>query len=261
MDQLRKDEQPFAPLPWDEIFRALRMWKEQQETSGPTDPSVTALRKQEKSDPWAVLVATLISLRTRDEVTITVARRFLEVFPSPHVLVTAAGNQKKREGPDPQKSTEAPPTPLAETTTIEKVAKLLYPAGFYRTKARTLIHIARILVDHHGGLVPASLEELLTLPGVGRKTANLVLIEAFEQDAICVDTHVHRICNRLGVLSSRTPDETEKILRHILPRTYWKEINRLLVLFGQRVCTPQSPRCSSCPLSPWCKRHGVRRSR
>ncbi|WP_243692835.1 endonuclease III [Treponema sp. J25] len=261
MDQLRKDEQPFAPLPWDETFRALRMWKEQQETSGPTDPSVTALRKQEKADPWAVLVATLISLRTRDEVTITVARRFLEVFPSPHALVTAAGNPKKREGPDPQKSAEAPPPPLADTTTIEKVAKLLYPAGFYRTKARTLIRIAQILVHHHGGLVPASLEELLALPGVGRKTANLVLIEAFEQDAICVDTHVHRICNRLGVLSSRTPDETEKILRHILPRTYWKEINRLLVLFGQRVCTPQSPRCSSCPLSPWCKRHGVRRSR
>ncbi|MCX7656010.1 MAG: endonuclease III [Treponemataceae bacterium] len=252
MDLLKEKRESFQrPFPWDEIFRTLERWKENQGLSGPTDPSVTALRKQEKADPWAVLVATIISLRTRDEVTINVARRFLTVFPSPQVLLKTAALKESSE------ITEA----FASDPATQKVAELLYPAGFYRTKARTLIQIARILVHRYGGLVPASLEELLTLPGVGRKTANLVLIEAFNQDAICVDTHVHRICNRLGVLSSRNPNETEHILRAILPRIYWKDMNRLLVLFGQRVCTPQSPHCSTCVLTPWCTQQGVRRFR
>jgi len=176
----------------------------------------------------------MISLRTKDEVTAAASARLLERAGSPQVLAA-----------------------LSEAA----IARLIYPAGFYRTKARHLRQVGRLLRERHAGRVPDSMEELLALPGVGRKTANLVRNLGFGLPGICVDTHVHRISNRLGWVRTRTPLETERALEAVLPRRYWIPINEYLVAFGQRTCTPQSPRCSACPIRAHCARVGVSRSR
>lgn len=232
---------------WPGIFNALETWK--ASTSAQTvvqsletgkvepegmDPSVSALAMERSRDPWAVLVSTIISLRTKDEVTLAASRRVLEQGPSPEALLKI---------PD------------------QTLERLLFPAGFYRTKAKTLKTIGAILLERYQGRVPDQMDALLALPGVGRKTANLVLAEAYDQDAICVDTHVHRICNRTGWVATKNAEETEQALRARLPIEYWKRINYLLVLYGQRVCRPQSPHCSVCPLFGFCNRVGVQRSR
>jgi endonuclease-3 len=216
---------------WPGIFAALNKWRKDLSLA---EPSVTLVAESYARDPWAVLVSTLISLRTKDEVTVKSSAALLARCKGPSDVLTA-----------PQ----------------EEIEKLIYPAGFYKTKALRLREIAVILIEQHGSRVPDTLEELLALPGVGRKTANLVLIEAFDKDGICVDTHVHRINNRAGWLTSRTPDETEQILRRILPGEYWKPINALLVLYGQRVCKPISPICSQCVITGHCARKGVDRTR
>jgi endonuclease-3 len=185
------------------------------------DPTARA-RARSTLDPFYVLVSTIISLRTRDEVTDLVTPRLLAVAPD----VTALARTPER-----------------------RIAKLIYPAGFYNTKARVLRRIARTLIERHGGDVPDDLDALLALDGVGRKTANLVVTLGFGKPGICVDTHVHRICNRLGFVTTRTPDDTEKVLRERLPRQWWIPINDRLVAFGQSCCTPLSPRCSTCPVS------------
>jgi endonuclease-3 len=197
-------------------------------------PSVSTVAERYKRDPWAVLVSTILSLRTKDEVTLVTSKALLDKAPSPEALLT-----------------------LPE----EEVARLAYPAGFYRTKAANLMKIAAILTSQYGGSVPADLDALLALPGVGRKTANLVLIEAFDMDGICVDVHVHRISNRMGLVSTKSPDETEEALRRGLPLKYWKPINALLVLYGQRICRPMSPFCSQCVIKAHCRRIGVERFR
>lgn len=176
----------------------------------------------------------MISLRTKDEVTAAASARLLGRAASPGKLAA-----------------------LGEAA----IARLIYPAGFYRTKARHLRQAARLLEERHGGRVPPSMEELLALPGVGRKTANLVRNLGFGLPGICVDTHVHRISNRLGWVRTRTPLETERALEAILPRRWWIPVNGLLVAFGQRTCTPQSPKCSACPIRRHCARVGVTRSR
>jgi len=176
----------------------------------------------------------MISLRTKDEVTASASARLLARADSPRALAA-----------------------MSEAV----ISRLIYPAGFYRTKARHLRQTARLLVERHGGRVPAAMEELLALPGVGRKTANLVRNLGFGLPGICVDTHVHRISNRLGWVRTRTPLESERALEAALPRRYWIPVNGLLVAFGQRVCTPQSPRCSACPIRRHCARVGVTRSR
>ncbi|MDR0688934.1 MAG: endonuclease III [Spirochaetaceae bacterium] len=222
---------------WKGIIGALQKWRDTARTEGRRDnrdPSVTTVAERYKQDPWAVLASTILSLRTKDEVTLVCSKALLEKAPTPEALLA-----------------------LPE----EELLRLVYPAGFYRTKAENLRKIARILGEQYGGKVPADMEALLALPGVGRKTANLVLIEAFDMDGICVDVHVHRICNRSGWLSSRNPDETEGILRHILPRKYWKGINALLVLYGQNLCRPVSPFCSRCVIRAHCQRLGVEKSR
>ncbi len=216
---------------WDSIFAALEKWRKE---IGEQDPSVTTVAEQYKKNPWAVLVSTIISLRTKDEVTLTASERLLEKAANPAEL-----------------------SAMKE----EQIAKLIYPAGFYRNKAASLKKIANILLEQYSGNVPSSMEALLALPGVGRKTANLVLSEAFGIDAVCVDIHVHRISNRCGWLLSKTPEETEMILREILPLKYWKKINYLLVLYGQKVCRPVSPFCSCCVIKKHCARNGVERSR
>lgn len=221
---------------WDTIITALEKWRDDVSTTrqGMNDPSVTTVAEIYRKNPWAVLVSTILSLRTKDEVTLAASKRLLEKAPGPAEL-----NAMK----------------------AEKIEKLIYPAGFYRNKTVSLKKIAGILLDQYDGKVPSSMEELLALPGVGRKTANLVLAEAFDLDGLCVDIHVHRISNRCGWLVSKNPDETEMILRKILPLKYWKRINYLLVLYGQRICRPVSPFCSCCIIKRHCARNGVERTR
>ena len=216
---------------WDAIFKTLEKWREDLCVQ---DPSVNTVAEHYKHDPWAVLVSTIISLRTKDDVTLVSSGRLLEKAGGPAELY--AMNE-------------------------EKIAKLIFPAGFYRNKASSLKKIAFILLEQFGGQVPASMDALLALPGVGRKTANLVLAEAFDMEGLCVDIHVHRISNRCGWLTSKNPEETEMILREILPKKYWKRINYLLVLYGQRLCRPVSPFCSCCSLEKYCSRNGVEKSR
>jgi endonuclease-3 len=141
---------------------------------------------------------------------------------------------------------------------VAQIEELIYPVSFYRNKARHVKDTCRILIDRFKGRVPGTMEELLTLPGVGRKTANLVLILAFSsRDNICVDTHVHRISNRLGWVHTRTPEETEQELYRVAARRWWPDINLYLVVWGQNVCRPISPRCPACAISRWCPRVGV----
>ncbi len=200
---------------------------------GLTPAAMTRLAAR-RHDPYEVLVGTVISLRTRDEVTVVATKRLLAFAPEPAKL---------------------------ERLDAKRIEAAIYPAGFYRTKARHLRAIARILRVEHGGRVPATMEELLALPGVGRKTANLVLLLGFGIPALCVDTHVHRISNRLGFVATRNPTETETVLRERLPQALWWSYNELLVSFGKSVCTPLSPRCSTCPAREDCRRVGVTRSR
>ena len=223
---------------WDMVFTALEEWKAAL-SAGDGEPSVSTVAESYRqpsglSDPWAVLVSTIISLRTKDEVTLAASKKLLDKADSPAEL------HKMNE---------------------KIIAKLIYPAGFYRNKASSLKKIAAILLDQYDGKVPSQMELLLALPGVGRKTANLVLNEAFDLPAICVDIHVHRISNRCGWLSSKTPEETEMTLREILPKKYWKRINYLLVLYGQKLCRPVSPFCSLCVIKNHCKRYGIEKSR
>jgi len=144
---------------------------------------------------------------------------------------------------------------------VEEIARLIYPAGFYRNKAAQIADISRRLENDYGGVVPDDIDELLKFKGVGRKTANLVVTLGFGMPGICVDTHVHRICNRWGYVATKAPDETEAVLRKMLPAEYWIGINDLLVAFGQNHCLPVSPYCSSCCLAGMCDRQGVASSR
>jgi len=184
--------------------------------------------------PFSLLVSCIISLRTKDEVTHDSSIRLFARATTPAEL-----------GQLPE----------------ETIAKAIYPAGFYRTKAGQLKRIGRILDEDYEGRVPDSMEALLELPGVGRKTANLVLGLGFGIPSICVDTHVHRICNHLGIVDTKTPDSSEIELLKVLPQDTWIPINDLLVTFGQNQCRPASPICSTCPLDDLCPRIGVTRSR
>ena len=186
------------------------------------------------NDPFKVLISTMLSLRTKDA---TTEEAFTRLF-----------------------SAASSPEALAETP--EKVIEEnIFPVGFYKTKAVHIRQTSRIILNDFGGRVPDTMEDLLKLPGVGRKTANLVLILGFDKMGICVDTHVHRITNRWGYVKTETPDETEMRLREILPHRYWKRINDCLVPYGQNLCVPISPYCSRCGLVEYCDRVKVKRSR
>lgn len=184
--------------------------------------------------PFEVLIATLLSLRTKDEVTAVAARRLFGVASTPDALLA-----------------------LGEA----EISKLIYPVGFYPTKAKRIMEISTLIREKYEGVVPKDLDELLTLPGVGRKTANLVLVEGYKMDAICVDTHVHRISNRIGYVTTKNADKTEMALREKLPREYWVIYNEILVAFGQVLCRPVSPFCSTCPVGDLCPRIGVTKHR
>jgi endonuclease-3 len=185
-------------------------------------------------DPFRILIACLLSLRTKDETTGPAAERLFALAHAPEAMLRL---------------------------TPSRIERAIFPVGFYRTKARVILGVCRDLLARFDGTVPDDLDALLTLKGVGRKTANLVVTMGFGKPGICVDTHVHRISNRLGFVRTKSPDQTEQALRRKLPPRHWIELNDLLVAFGQNVCQPLSPRCSTCPVRALCPRLGVTRSR
>ncbi len=207
------------------LKREIKKWK---------IPAVGVIANEASERPFETLVSTILSLRTKDKVTEKASRRLLAAAPTPVAI-----------GALP----------------VKRIEELIYPVGFYRTKAKNLRETCRILLEKHGGRVPCSMEELLALPGVGRKTANLVLTVGYDEYGICVDTHVHRISNLWGYVRTRIPEETEFALRKKLPRRHWKTYNDLLVTFGQNLCVPVSPWCSRCPVERYCEKKGLKRSR
>lgn len=198
------------------------------------DAPVITLMSHAGASPYQVLISTILSLRTKDEVTAEATKRLFALAKDPHAMLK-----------------------IDEAT----IAKTIYPVGFYPTKAKRIHEISRMVIDTFGGIVPDEIEPLLTLPGVGRKTANLVLVEGYKKDAICVDTHVHRISNRIGYVKTPNPDKTEMALRKKLPRKHWISYNEILVAFGQLICRPISPFCSRCPVEEMCGKVGVERTR
>ncbi len=193
------------------------------------DPSVTMVGKKWKS-PFLVLISCLLSLRTKDETTLPASERLFKLADSPSGMLRLS---------------------------VAEIEKAIYPVGFYKTKACTIHRICHDLIERFEGKVPDTIDQLLTLHGVGRKTANLVLTEGFGKLGVCVDTHVHRISNRLGYVKTKTPEETEWALRKKLPEEFWIEYNSLLVVWGQNVCRPISPFCSRCAVEKYCLRSGV----
>ena len=205
------------------LRKAVKAWR---------TPVVTELSRHR--DPFHVLASCLLSLRTRDEITEGASERLFALADTPEKLLHC------------------------DSRLVEEA---IYPVAFYRNKTRVLFDVCHNLIDHHQGEVPDTLEALLQLKGVGRKTANLTLILGHGRKGICVDTHVHRISNRWGYVKTRTADETETALRKKLPERYWMEYNDLLVTFGQNLCKPISPLCSQCCVVECCRRVGVKRHR
>ena len=198
------------------------------------DVPVIDLIKIQTDEPFKILIGTILSARTKDSMTAKVLERLFEKVKSFDDLENLSENE---------------------------IASLIYPVGFYKNKAKHLKELPKVIRDEFDGEIPRAVDDLVKLPGVGRKTANLVSSVAFEEDAICVDTHVHRITNRLGYVSTKKPLETEMTLRKKLPTKHWHWINRLFVAFGQNICTPISPHCSICPIKEKCNRIGVNTNR
>ncbi|MDP7530550.1 MAG: endonuclease III [Candidatus Scalindua sp.] len=218
-----------------------------KETLDKIDNIVTILKRENKKyivpivtivsmtkSPFMVLISCLLSLRTKDKVTAEASNRLFKL----------ANNPEKMLG-----------------LSIKSIEKAIYPVGFYKTKAKRIKEICRVLLDDYEGVVPNEIDELLKLNGVGRKTANLTVTLGYGKLGICVDTHVHRISNRLGLVKTKTPEQTEFALRKKLPQKHWLIYNDLLVTYGQNLCVPISPWCSKCRIFKYCKRVGVKKSR
>ena len=208
---------------WHHLFKKIRSTIENDPV-----PYVTRLSRQheKKSNlPFIILVSTIISLRTKDAVTEAASERLFKAADTPFKMTVLS---------------------------TDKIAKLIYPAGFYRVKAKQIFECSKIILEKYNGKTPNQIDQLTEMPGVGRKTANLVLTEGYDLDGICVDVHVHRILNRLGIINTMTPDETEIRLRENLPKKFWKKINFWLVTFGQYHCKPVKPECSKCLLKKEC---------
>ncbi|WP_085812585.1 endonuclease III domain-containing protein [Geoanaerobacter pelophilus] len=217
----------------DQIHEGMAILEDAVRTRGWVTPAVTIVATQDR-DPYKVLVSCILSLRTRDQVTAEASQRLFALADTPQKMA------------------------LLE---VAKIEQAIYPVGFYRVKAQQILELSFQLCELYQGRVPDELETLLTFKGVGRKTANLVLTLGYGKPGICVDIHVHRICNRWGYVKTGTPEQTELALRKKLPSEYWIIINDLLVTFGQNQCTPVSPRCSTCPLYALCDRVAVIKSR
>ncbi len=197
-------------------------------------PMVVTIIDEIGRDPFVILISCLLSLRTRDTLTLPVCRQLFSRAISPQQLLNIS---------------------------LSELERLIYPVGFYHQKAKLLHQISRDILERFHGIVPQTEKELLSIKGIGRKTAALVLGEAFGIPALCVDTHVHRISNRLGIIKTKNPSQTERALKNILPAEYWIEWNRLLVTWGQNICVPISPFCSKCAIFNYCERIGVTRNR
>jgi endonuclease-3 len=215
------------PFPFKELITRLKAYYRTEV------PALTRLAADER-DPFLVLIGCLLSLRTKDETTDKAMERLMKRAKTPEQL---------RKIP------------------TEELEKIIYPVGFFRKKASLIKEVATTIMEKYGNAVPDTIEELLTIRGVGRKTANIVVTEGFGKPGIPVDTHVHRISNRLGAVRTKTPEETEQALRASLPGKYWLVMNQLLVTHGKRTCTPVSPFCSRCPVASLCARAGVTKSR
>jgi endonuclease-3 len=192
-------------------------------------PRLTALRglqMEETGDPFKILIGTILSARTRDENTTKIVRKLFERFRTPHDLASAD---------------------------MDEIKKIIHSIGFYNVKAERIKNVSKVLIDRYGGKVPSHIEDLLALPGVGRKTANCVLVYAFDKPAIPVDIHVHRISNRLGLVRTRTPEQTEKELMKQVDKKLWTKVNDTFVMYGQNICLPIRPRCGACDLSKTCQ--------
>ncbi len=198
------------------------------------EPVVGVVARRSGRDPFLVLISCLLSLRTKDKTTAEASARLFAL---------------------------ASTAPTMRELSSEAIEQAIHPVGFYRTKAKQIQQICTQLVERYEGRVPHTLEELLTLSGVGRKTANLVVTVGYQKPGICVDIHVHRISNRWGYVKTKDPEETEQALRKKLPRKYWITFNDLLVPYGQNICQPVSPLCSQCTLTVFCDRVGVTHSR
>jgi endonuclease-3 len=205
----------------------------QKELAVGTMPVVSHLAEDQRV-PFVILISTLLSLRTKDEVTAVATEKLFQLAATPQEMLQI---------------------PLA------KIADTIYPVGFYHVKASTIHHVCRDLMERFSSKVPDNLDDLLSIKGVGRKTANLVIALAYGRDAICVDVHVHRISNRLGYVKTKTPEKTEYALREKLPRRYWIIYNTIMVAFGRKTCKPVSPLCSQCPVFKYCDRVGVKTCR
>ena len=211
------------------------------------DDIVTILKRENKKyivpivtivsmtkSPFMVLISCILSLRTKDKVTAEASNRLFKLADNPQKMLGLS---------------------------IKNIEKAIYPVGFYKTKAKRIKEICKALLDDYGGVVPDEIDELLKLNGVGRKTANLTVTLGYGKLGICVDTHVHRISNRLGLVKAKTPEQTECALRKKLPKKHWLIYNDLLVTYGQNLCVPVSPWCSKCKIFKYCKRVGVKKSR
>ena len=207
------------------VKREIRQWEE---------PVLGVVARESNRDPFRILISCLLSLRTKDKTTNEASVRLYALAHQPATMLGLP---------------------------LRKIERAIYPVGFYRTKAKSIHAICRRLLDVYGGTVPESIDELVTLSGVGRKTANLVVTVAYGKPGICVDIHVHRISNRWGYVRTKTPEETEQALRRKLPAQHWITFNDLLVPYGQHLCQPVSPFCSQCKLTEYCDRVGVKRSR
>ena len=216
-------------FPIDKAVRILNSWMKEFQL-----PIVSEYAQKGDRSPFKVLIATILSLRTKDAATATASR----------ALFAAADT--------PEKILRLSPA---------KIEKLIYPVGFYRVKAKSILAACKTLIDKHGGKVPSDMDELLAMKGVGRKTANLVITIGYNLPGICVDTHVHRISNRWGYVKTKTPDKTEFALRDKLPKKHWITYNDLLVTFGQNRCVPISPYCSDCKLKEFCPKIDVKKFR
>ena len=203
-------------------------------TKNMNPPASVHITKAFGRDPFLTLISCILSLRTRDTVSLPASYRLFKLATTPDQLLTVKPSIIK---------------------------KTIYPVGFYQQKTDQILFLCKQLITKFGGKVPQIKKDLLLLKGVGPKTANLVLSEGFGIPALCVDTHVHRISNRLGIINTKTPEETEQALINLLPKQYWSEYSRLLVTWGQNICVPISPFCSVCPLLPLCQQRGVQRMR
>ena len=207
------------------VKREIRQWQE---------PVVGVVARESNRDPFRILISCLLSLRTKDKTTREASARLFALADTPRTLLKLP---------------------------LRQIERAIFPVGFYRTKAKSIHQICRRLLEVYGGVVPDSIDELMTLSGVGRKTANLVVTVGYGRPGICVDIHVHRICNRWGYVKTKTPEDTEQALRRVLPTQHWITFNDLLVPYGQNLCQPVSPFCSHCKLTDYCDRVGVKRSR